>query len=90
MGYNLVMQFAPQQNWSLYRAMSAAADAAWIRGLSTAQRFAIYRDLYNAIWNARGVQGDWERLDSMRWQEKLAARRRMVEAFEKLDLRMHG
>jgi hypothetical protein len=85
--YNSAMLTAPQQNWPLYQAMSIEADRAWLRGLSTAQRFAIYQGFFNAICNARGGGGDRQRLESSRWQEKLAIRRRMVEAFGQLDQR---
>lgn len=50
------------------------------------EKFAIYADMFNIYWAARqNVSGDWERLDEHRWQEKLAIRQRMVEAFTKLD-----
>jgi hypothetical protein len=85
--YNWAMLTAPQQDWPLYQSMSTAADRAWLRSLSPAQRFAIYQAFFNAIHNARGGGGDRQRLARSRWQEKLAIRRRMVEAFQQLDQR---
>ena len=54
--------------------------------MTPAERFAVYADMYNMLWAARrNTPGDWERLDRWRWEEKLAVRRRMVDAFAKLD-----
>jgi hypothetical protein len=77
---------APQHDWSYYEAKTRDSDAAWNRGLSTQERFDLYASLFNTIWNARqSLPGDWDRLDNQRWQEKLTMRRRMVDAFHKLD-----
>jgi hypothetical protein len=77
---------APQHDWSFYEAKTRDSDAAWIRGLSTKERFDLYASLFNTLWNARqNLPGDWERLDNQRWQEKLELRRKMVEALRKLD-----
>jgi hypothetical protein len=77
---------AHQHDWSYYEAKTRDSDAAWNRELSTSERFDIYASLFNTIWNARQtLPRDSERLDNQRWQEKLAMRRRMVDAFYKLD-----
>jgi hypothetical protein len=77
---------APQHDWTFYDAKTRDCDAAWNRGLSTSERFDLYASLFNTIWNAQqDLPRDSERLDSHRWQEKLAMRRRMVDAFHKLD-----
>jgi hypothetical protein len=77
---------APQHDWSFYEAKTRTSDAECLRGLTTAERFALYASLYNTIWNARqNLPGDWERLERQRWEEKLEIRRRMVDAFRKLD-----
>jgi hypothetical protein len=76
---------APQQNWAEYTNLTRSEDEASIRGMTVSERFSIYADLFNVIWNARRDLGNWERLDRWRWDQKLAARRQLVDAFNKLD-----
>jgi hypothetical protein len=81
-----MMLDAPQHDWHFYEVQTRASEAEWIRGLTTAERFALYASLFNTIWNARqNLPGDWERLEAQRWQEKLELRRRMIDAFRELD-----
>jgi len=80
------MVVVPQQDWSYVESRSRETEAARLHAMTPAERFAVYADMYNTLWAARqNVPGDWERLDQWRWEEKLAVRRRMVEAFSKLD-----
>lgn len=80
------MSFAPQQDWLYVESRSRESEAARLRSMTLAERFAVYADMYNMLWNTRrNLAGDWERLDQARWEEKLALRRRQVEAFTKLD-----
>jgi hypothetical protein len=77
---------APQHDWAFYESKTRDSNAAWNRGLSMKERIDLYASLFNTIWNARqSLPRDWERLDNQRWQEKLSLRRRMVDAFHKLD-----
>jgi hypothetical protein len=76
---------APRQDWTAYRRLTAAHDAAWIRGLTPSDRFELYADLFNLIWNAPRDPAQWERLERARWDAKLATRLRMVGAFLKRD-----
>jgi hypothetical protein len=77
---------APRHDWSFYEAVTRESNNEWIRGLTTAERFALCASMFNAIWNARqSIPGDWLELDRHRWQEKRAMRGRMLEAFRKLD-----
>jgi hypothetical protein len=79
------MAFAPQQDWSAYDELTRAEHAEWIRSLSPQDRFSLYEDMFNLIWQARDKRADLDRLDQWRWEQKLAARMRQVEAFTKLD-----
>lgn len=79
------MEDVPQQDWAAYEALTAESDAAWLRGLTLCDRFALYAELFDVVWNARGSQGNWERLDRWNWDQKLATRLRLVEAYRKLD-----
>jgi hypothetical protein len=76
---------APQQNWQLYESMSRAVDVAWLRGLTAGDRFTLYADLFNLVAAGRVGLPSSERLDSMRWREKVEARARLVDAFARLD-----
>jgi hypothetical protein len=76
---------APRQNWAMYEALAREENAQWIRRMSPQERFAIYEDLFNVIWNARRDPQEAERLERWRWEQKLALRLRAVEAFSKLD-----
>jgi hypothetical protein len=89
-GYNAAMVDVPQQDWMEYEARTAKTDAAWIRGLSVSERFALYDDLFSIVWGARRGPGDWERLDRWHWQQKLAARLQLVEMLSKLDQENRG
>jgi hypothetical protein len=79
------MHDAPKQDWPMLERLSRSTDAAWIRGLTPADRFAIYADLFDLIWQARRDPGEWKRLEDWHWKHKLATRLRMVDAFNKLD-----
>jgi hypothetical protein len=79
------MADAPRQNWALYEARTAATDAVWLRSLSISDRFALYASLFNLIWSAPRDPEALKRLECWRWQQKLALRMRMVDAFRKLD-----
>jgi hypothetical protein len=77
---------APKQDWAYYEEKSRAANAAWLRGLSTEQRLAIYCDMFRLIRESRDSSADWDALERWRWRQKLAARQREVKAYRKLDV----
>lgn len=80
------MAIAPQQNWSYYESRVQPIDADWFRSLSVDDRFRLYEDMYVMLLQARQTMpGDWGKLDLVHWNEKLALRRRMNEAFSKMD-----
>jgi hypothetical protein len=80
------MVTVPQQDWSYYEQRVRESDVAWLRSLTVQQRFSLYEDLFDILWTARRkMPGDWARLDRCHWEEKVGLRRRMVEAFSKLD-----
>lgn len=75
----------PQQDWSLYENYTRPANVAWIRGLTPQDRFALYEDLFRIIWSSRRDLESHHRVERWDWQQKVATRLRLVEAFEKLD-----
>jgi hypothetical protein len=76
---------APRQNWQLVDARSRDEDAEWLRGLSTQDRFALYEDMLTLFAAARPAPSELERLDRWCWEEKLAIRRKLLNAYSKLD-----
>jgi hypothetical protein len=81
---------APRQDWALYEEMCRPYDAAWLRQLTLEARFALYADMFNALWRKPRDPSVEDRLAQSRWMEKLASRRRVVEALSKRDRRVHG
>jgi hypothetical protein len=79
------MADVPQQDWLFYEAQTQADHVAWVRGLSPQDRFALYEDLFNLVWSARDDRGDWRRLERWHWDQKVATRLRLCDAFSKLD-----
>jgi hypothetical protein len=79
------MTFAPRHDWKAYEALTAESDAERLRALTPEEKFAIYADMFRIAREARNGPGDWERLDRYLWEEKVAIRLRMVEAFRKMD-----
>ena len=85
------MSFAPQQDWDYVEARSQPSELCRLREMTPSEKFAVYADLYNMLRNAKQqVSGDWELLEQLRWEEKLALRSRMVDAFRKLDELQRG
>jgi hypothetical protein len=80
-----IMADVPRQDWAYYEAKTAAEEAAWIRGLTPNDRFALYQDMFRIVWGPDRDPAVRQRLEDWAWQEKLAMRLRFVEAFHKLD-----
>jgi len=78
------MSFAPQQNWDLYRSLTDKHQREFLRNLTVDQRFQLYQDMYRVVCVGRD-DDEWRRLEQRRWEEKLASRLRMVEAFAAMD-----
>ena len=79
------MGIAPRQNWAALRTFTKDADAAWLRGLSIAERFDLYADMFRIVWKAERSREIEQRLLNWNWDRKIAARRRQIHAFSKLD-----
>jgi hypothetical protein len=80
------MVVVPQHDWDYYEDRVRESDSAWLRSLTLSERFSLYEDLFDILWTARRkMPGDWARLDQFHWEEKVDLRRRMVDAFSKLD-----
>jgi hypothetical protein len=75
----------PQQDWIAYESLARASDVAWVRGLTSGDRFTLYADMFDIVCTGRPDSTGRERLDRRSWQQKLAARQKAVAAFTKLD-----
>jgi hypothetical protein len=82
------MSFAPQHDWNYYVARTRTSDADWLRSSTADERVALYIDMFDFIWEARRTAtGEWDRLDKWHWEQKCAARQRMLEHFNRWDHR---
>lgn len=84
------MMDAPRQDWSLVDARMRETDAVWFRSMPPHDRLALYEDMLRIVMDARRELDGRDRIDRNCWQEKLATRHRMVDAFSKLDLIHRG
>jgi hypothetical protein len=75
----------PKQDWNKYEMLTRASDADWVRQLSPRQRFEIYQDIYDFVMAARKDRGDWVKLESWSWEEKIAVRRRVATCLQEAD-----
>ena len=78
---------APQHDWAYYESRCRSSDEAWLRSLTPQEKFDLYADMFNVLWIARSQEGDWQRLDDWAWREKLAIRKRQLDAFARQDER---
>jgi hypothetical protein len=76
---------APRQNWALYEERVMPEHAKWLQGLTYEQSFDIFRSLVRLAANLPNSPEEMELINRRRWEEKLEARRRQVEAFRALD-----
>lgn len=83
------MPFAPQQNWELYRTLTEQSHREYLRSLTTDERFRLYEDMYQIVCTNRDPE-EWRRLEQRGWEQKLALRKRMIEAFTAMDKRKSG
>ena len=84
--YNSFMSVVPQRDWSYFAERERKAERQLLRSTTPEQRLAIYEEMFGIFRQGRRTMpGDWEKLDQWRWNEKLAARQRMLEAFRKMD-----
>ncbi len=82
------MRKAPQQDWSAYEAATRQYEVERLRQLGSQQRFVLYEDLYRLISDGRRG-GDWSRLNAWHWEQKIALRQRLIDAYHGLD-QLHG
>ena len=84
------MSFAPRQDWDLYRAHSAAIDAAHNRSRTVQQRFALYEDLFRLIFRHRDGSAEWELIERLQWDQKLKRRMELNHIYSGTEQPQHG
>lgn len=78
---------APKQDWKLYEAKCRQEHVEWLRGLSPTAAMALLEDMRRLATESTAESPVRERLESARWQEKLAIRRKLLSVFVALDQR---
>ena len=76
---------APRQNWTAYADRVKPIDAAWLRALTCAERFDLYADMFKMVLQSSDQRKDQSRLEQWSWEQKVAARRRQLNAYNALD-----
>ncbi len=80
---------APKQNWQLYEKLRRRYQQG-ARNLSPSQSFSIFQDLWSLTYGRMMSSEIKEHIAQIRWEEKLAIRRKIVKAFKKLDEMRNG
>ena len=71
----------PQRiNWHAGEQHTLAAHTEWLQSLSIAESFQLYYNLMRLALSQRDDSEGWRRLEEMRFQEKLALRKKMIRA----------
>ena len=84
------MSFAPRQDWSAYRALVSTHEQRHVRGLTIAQKFLLYEDLYRLVVDPRYDSTRVKRLDQQRWEQKLRLRRKLIGIYSAADRQNRG
>ena len=84
------MLSAPRQDWKLYEERCRDEHVRWMRGLTPAESMNLYESLHRWVVAHADHSPRAVIREEQRWQEKLALRRRMLEAFAALDRLRHG
>jgi hypothetical protein len=73
------------RDWDLYAERCRDAHVEWLRGLTVEQSVALFAEMFEDALSRPPDPAERERLDRIRWEEKLAVRLRLVRAFQALD-----
>ena len=76
---------APRQDWQWYESMCRSDHAKWLRCLTPAESFRLYEELHDLAMSQMVSSPGTNALERRSWQEKLAVRRRLRQAFNELD-----
>lgn len=76
-----------RHNWELFQQKCLPHEAEWLRSLTDSEALLLYQDLHKLARAQQDESPGWKRLEQQRWQEKVAIRRKLHEAFTRLDQR---
>ena len=74
-----------KHDWSAYQQRCSSLHAQWLRSLTLAESLGLYQGLHRLARAQADDSPGWQRLQQKRWEEKVAVRRRLHEAFARLD-----
>lgn len=80
-----VMLDAPIHDWELYEERCRHEHLAWLRGLSPAEGFDLLAGFHEFVAALPRNAAEVERWERARWEEKLAARDRLVAILSEWD-----
>lgn len=73
------------RDWNAYQRQCMAADTEWLRSLTPAESLILYQSLHRLARAQADDSPGWRRLRQKHWEEKVAIRRKLHEAFARLD-----
>jgi hypothetical protein len=76
---------APKQDWKLYAAKCQEDHVEWLRRLTPSEGLSLFESMRRFAKTHTADSPALERMESARWQEKLAIRRKLLAAFNALD-----
>lgn len=79
-----------RHDWTAYQRRCRAQHAQWLRSLTPKEALVLYQGLHRLARAQADDSPGWRRLELKRWEEKLAIRRKLHEAFARLDATHHG
>ena len=76
---------APKQDWSFYLSRCQDEHLVWLRALTPSKSLDLFRDLYRFASSWGLEPEERERLEAMRFSEKIKLRAQLRAAFQALD-----
>jgi hypothetical protein len=77
------------RDWNVYEQRCKAVHAQWLRSLTPSESVILYQGLHRLARAQADDSPGWQRLRQRCWEEKVAIRRKLHEAFSRLDA-SHG
>lgn len=78
-----------RHDWNFYEQRCQTQHARWLRSLTPEESFVLYQELHRLTRAQADGSPGWQRLQEKRWEEKVAIRHKLHEAFARLDA-THG
>lgn len=72
-------------DWNAYQQRCNVSHAQWLRSLTPAESVVLYQGLHRLARAQADDSPGWRTVEQKRWEEKVAIRRRLHEAFARWD-----